>query len=241
MRNGRTRLFGVMALAWTTATFGCSSSSSDGGAGGSVSSSGSGGAASLGGGSGHAGTGGGSSGNGGVTSLGGSSASGGSSGGSAVTTLSGIRPVNALTTAEATQLCNDTYAYFGSASSTATTCKWRGLSYAASSSAPSQAVLQQNCSSQESGCVQAAKPWDNNSGCSDIPATCTATVTEYSTCISDEVAAFVQVVNGLPSCTTLASTDTAAIFEAQAGTPPASCVSFSDKCPDLTPPGPLIQ
>jgi hypothetical protein len=38
--------------------------------------------------------------------------------------------------AEATQLCNDAYAYFGHAISRATSCKWKGLAYAISSSAP---------------------------------------------------------------------------------------------------------
>ena len=40
---------------------------------------------------------------------------------------------------------------------------------------------------------------------------------QYSACISDEVAAFIQTVNGLPSCATLTSADTSAIFDAQAG------------------------
>jgi len=153
--------------------------------------------------------------------------------------LSGTKAVNALTAAEATQLCNDTYAYFGSAITKATTCKWKGLSYAASSSAPSQAILQQNCTSQETSCLP-TDPWANNSGCNNLPATCTVTVAQYSTCISDEVAAFIQTVTGLPSCATL--TSTAPIIEAETGgTPPPSCASLADTCPDLTLPSPLNQ
>src|SRR4051812_20079132 len=82
-----------------------------------------------------------SSGGGAAGGTGGSPSSGGTGGaggaGSSVTTLGGTKAVNALTAAEATQLCNDTYAYFGSAIAKATTCKFRGLAYGASSSAPS--------------------------------------------------------------------------------------------------------
>jgi hypothetical protein len=166
---------------------------------------------------------------------------GGSSGATPVTTLSGTKAVGALTAAEAMQLCRDTYAYFGSAIPKATACKWKGLAFAASSSAPSQSVLQQNCTSQESGCLQAADPWANNPGCSDLPTTCTATVAQYAACIGDEVAAFVQIVNGMPACAALTSAGTAAIFDAQSGAPPASCASLGNSCPDLYPPGPLNQ
>jgi len=169
----------------------------------------------------------------------GSSGSGGTGGGSSVTTLSGGKAVGALTMAEATQLCNDTYAYFGTAIPKATSCKWKGLIYAASSSAPSQSALQQACTTKETSCLS-TDPWANNPGCSDIPSTCTATVAEYSACISDEVAAFIPTVNGLPTCPTL--TSTLPIIDAQtAGTPPASCTSLGDKCPDLSIPSPLIQ
>jgi hypothetical protein len=195
----------------------------------------------MGGSSGSGGSGGGASGSGGATSQGGSSGSGGSSGGGGVTSLSGTRALNALSPAEATQLCGDSYNYFGTAITNATTCKWKGVAFAASSSAPSQQVLQQNCTSQEMACLQVAKPWDTNAGCNDLPATCTATVAEYPACISDEAAAFTQTVNGLPACSALASTDTAKVFDAQAAAPPASCAALSNKCPDLSPPAPLNQ
>lgn len=179
------------------------------------------------------GSGGGTGGTGGNSNSGGT---GGGSGGGSVTTLGGSKAVNALTTAEATQLCNDTYSYFGSAIPDATTCKWDGLLYAASSSAPSQSVLQQGCTSHQTSCLQ-GNPWANNAGCNDLPSTCTATVAQYSACIGDEVAAFIQAVNGLSSCATL--TSTGAIVDVQTANPPASCASLSDTCPDLYPPSPL--
>ncbi len=216
MRNGFVGLVSAVVLG-SMAAAACSGSGGTGGTGGTSS-------------------GGGTGGTGGTSSGGGT----GGATGNAVTTLSGGTAVNALTTAEVTQLCNDTYAYFGSAIPKATTCKWRGLSYAASSSAPSQSVLQQNCTSKETAC-QPTDPWADNLGCNDIPSTCAATVAAYAACISDEVAAFVQAVNGLPTCATLTSAGTAAIVEAQIANPPASCASLMNTCPDLYPPGPFNQ
>jgi hypothetical protein len=70
-----------------------------------------------------------------------------------VTTLSGTKALSALTTAEATQLCNDTIAYFKSAINTAIICKWKGPTYATSRSAPNNDVLRQNCTSHETACL----------------------------------------------------------------------------------------
>jgi hypothetical protein len=219
MRNGLVGLVSATVLASMVVAVACSSGGGTGGTGGSS--------------SGAAGTAGSSSGAG----AGGAAGGGGTS---AVTTLSGSKAVNALTATEVTQLCDDTYAYFGSAIPKTTTCKWRGLAYAASSSAPSQSVLQQNCTSKETAC-QPTDPWADNLGCNDIPSTCTATVAEYAACINAEVTAFIQAVTALPSCATLTSTGTAAIVEAQTANPPASCAALMNNCPELYPPGPFNQ
>jgi hypothetical protein len=216
MRQGLFQLVSATMLA-SMAIAACSSSGGAGGAGGSSSSGGAGG-------------------------TGGSSSSGGTGGGaSPVTSLTGSKAVNALTPVEATQLCNDTYAYFGSAIPKATTCKWKALTYGASSSAPDNPTLQQKCTTQETACTQGGDPWATNSGCNDIPATCTATVAEYSACISDEVAVFIQSVNGFPMCASLVMSNVPAIMDAEAGgNTPASCTSLGNKCPDLTAVNPLI-
>src|ERR1035437_10279859 len=146
MRNGLIGLASAVVLASTMATAGCGSSTGGGGTGGT----------------------GGSSSSGGVVGTGGSSSSGGqagggASGGASVTHLSGTKALNALTAAEATKLCDDTYAYFGSAIPQSTACKWKALSYATSSSPPTQDKLRSNCTSKETGC-QAADPsavWPN--------------------------------------------------------------------------------
>jgi hypothetical protein len=216
MRNGFVGLLCAMALA-SMATVACSSGGGSGGSGGSAGSMGSGGS--------------------GGTSSGGT----GGGGGTPVTTLSGSKALNTLTAAETEQLCNDSYAYFGTAIPKATTCKWKGLAFGASSSAPTDAQLQSNCSSKESSCQQVADPWADNPGCNELPASCTATVNDYSACIRDEVTAFLQLVNGFPMCAMLARSNASDILTAIAGNPPASCGSLMDTCPDLYPPGPLNQ
>ncbi len=228
MRNGTIGLMATVLLASATGPAGCSSASNGGGTGGS-----SGGVGGSGSGTGGSGAKGGSSGTGG-------SGAGGAGGGGGVTNIGSTKALNALTPAEANQLCNDIYSYFGTAIPQATACKWKGLSYAASSSAPTQAVLQQNCTMQQNGCLQSDAATFSNPGCGDIPTNCTATVAQYSACIADEVTAFSQTVSGLPMCTALTSAGTSAIFDAQSGgTPPASCASLSDACPALYPPSPL--
>ena len=220
MRNGLIGLVSTMVLASTMATAGCSSSGGTGGTGGSSSSKG--GSSSTG------GAGGGSSSTGG-TVAGGASAVG------SVTNLSGTKVLGELTTAEAAQLCSDAYAYFGRAISRATTCKWKGLVFGISSSAPTDATLEANCASQETSCLQAnpASP-----SCSDLPSPCTATVAEYSTCIADQAAAFSQTVSGLASCATVTRADLAAVWDFSGAAPPASCTPLDITCAGLDLPSP---
>ena len=214
MRNGFIGLVTGVLVASTLAAAGCSSTSSGGGAGGSGGSTGSG--------------------------TGGASGTGGSTGGDSVTSVSATKAINALSATEATQLCNDTYAYFGNAITRANGCKWRGLSYAASSSAPTQAVLQQNCTNQENACLSGDAGAFTNPGCNELPSNCTATVAQYAACIKDEATAFTQTLTGLPACSALTSAGTSAIFDAQTGgTPPASCASLMTACAALYYPNPF--
>ena len=227
-------------------TVGTGGSSSNGGTVGTGGSSSSGGTVGTGGSSSNGGTvgTGGSSSSGGTVGTGGSSSSGGavgtggsSSGGISVTTISNTTALNA---ADATQLCKDTYAYFGKAIPMATACKYKGLSFATSSSATSDSQFQQVCTDHETACLQSGSGVGSadDPGCSNIPSTCTATVAEYSACISDEVAAFNQSMNGLPSCATATSADGSAVWQVMIPTPPASCDSLTNECQALSPPAP---
>jgi hypothetical protein len=145
-----------------------------------------------------------------------------------------------LTSADATQLCKDTYSYFGKNIPMATACKYKGLSYATSSSAPSDSQFQQVCKEHEATCTQAGSGVGSatDPGCSDILSTCTATVAQYCACISDEVALFNQGVNALPGCATAGSASISAVWLVMVPTSPASCDSLANKCPDLTVPAP---
>ena len=231
MRNGLIGLVSAMALA------GCSDYSSGAGTGGTAStmggSSSTGGNASSTGGqsAGGAPTGGSSAATGGS-----SAATGGSSGsGASVTTLDGTKSLGSLTAAEATQLCNDAYAYFGQAISRATLCKATGLSSAVSSSAPTDAVMQQYCTQYENTCLQAGP---SSPSCGAIPTPCSGTVAQYSTCIVDKASAYNQGVNGLASCTVVTRNDLPAIWDFVTANPPASCTELDATCAGLDVPTP---
>ena len=229
--GGQTASGGSSSTGGQTASGGSSSSggqmaggSSSGGAVGSGGSSSSGGAVGSGG-----------------SSSGGGQASGGATGGGSVTTLSDTKALNALTAADATQLCKDVYAYFGKTIPMATACKYKGLSYATSSSASTDTQFRQLCTDHESSCTQAQSGVGSadNPGCNDIPSTCTVTVAQYSACISDEVIAFNKAVDGLPSCTASTSATISAVWEVMTPPTPASCDAITaTKCPDLTLPTP---
>src|ERR1019366_1181846 len=220
----KSELIGLLSATLVVSAVAVAGCSSSGGAGGTGGTSGRGGST--------GGTGGSSSstrgGSGGSSGSGG--AGGGSSGGS-VTTLDGSKPIGTLTAAEANQLCADTYAYYGQAISQADLCKWAGLSYGVSSSAPSDSQLQTNCKSQETPCLTASPA---SVTCSALPSNCTATVSQYSACVTDEAAAFKKAVAALPGCAAAKLTDLAGVWAYETGDAPASCTAITDsKCPTL--------
>lgn len=224
--------------AGTSTTGGAAGTSSTSGGSSTVSGSSTGGAATSPGGAAGAGGSSGSGGGGGSGTSGGT-ANGGAAGAPAgsVTTLSESKTIGSLTADEGTQLCNDTYTYFGTATPKAVACKWVGLAYAASSSSPTEEKLRQNCSGHETDC-QSTVPWAMNNGCGGWPMTCTATVGAYSTCIKAEIAAFTQRVNGLPSCDTLTLQTTSGVSDAMSAALPADCDALTNMCPELTVPNP---
>jgi hypothetical protein len=230
MRNEFVGHASVIALASMIATASCADY---GGTAGTTGSSGTGG---TGGTTGSAGTGGtvaiaGSSSTGGTVAIAGSSSTGAGS----VTTLSGTESLGSLTTAEATQLCNDAYAYFGRVISRATLCKATALTSAVSTSAPTDAVLQQNCSGSETTCLQASP---TSPSCGDIPTPCTATVAEYSTCIVDQATAYNRGVSGLPGCATVTLGDMPVLWDFVTADLPASCTALDITCAGLNLPSP---
>jgi hypothetical protein len=135
--------------------------------------------------------------------------------------------LNTLTTAEATQLCNDTYAYFGNAIARATVCKWKGVYFATQSSAPTEEKLRQNCAAKETPCLtDTTSPWTSPS-CSDFPSDCTKTVADYSACISDYAAWLTQKVSEIPDCDTFTSAYWDPVWAIVGADQPASCAFCS--------------
>lgn len=154
--------------------------------------------------------------------------------------LSGTKTVGMLNQAEVAQLCNDAYARYSAKIPKATTCKWDALDFASSTSAQSDDKIREYCTMQETTCTGKADPWAMHPDCSDPPMGCAVTIDEYFKCIDDMVMPFTQTVTGLPMCSVLKTSDTAAIIAAKSGgTPPASCSALTTKCQDLTIPGPI--
>jgi hypothetical protein len=180
---------------------------------------------------------------GGSGGTGGSSAATGGSGGggtAAVTTLAGTKAFKDLTDAELTQLCNDTFAYLGSSITSADRCKWAGLQASSSSSPMSDAMMQMTCATQQDRCNSADGGTGSNSSCfGSIDPSCTATVAQYSACISDETAGFSNIVKGFPACSAVKVADIPSVMNAEGGTPPASCATFMNACSSLDVPNPL--
>ncbi|HOU91535.1 MAG TPA: hypothetical protein PLU22_10855, partial [Polyangiaceae bacterium] len=213
---------GATVLVAAVSAAGCS----DGGASGGTAGSSSGGATT---------STGGTAATGGSVSSGGAS-TGGASGGGGVTSLSGGKLLSELTPAEATQLCSEAYAYLGTAISPAVLCKASGLTYTISSSAPTDAVMRENCTRQEAACLSAA-PYVPD--CAPIPSPCTATVAEYATCVADQAATYNATVPTIPDCAAVSSQDKAAIWDFVAALP-ASCSSLSPVCSGLDFPTPRV-
>jgi len=219
MRTGLIELASALVLVSTMAVAGCG-----GGGGGSAGAAGT---------TGTAGSAGGTTGAAG--SAGGTTGTGGGGGGGAVTSISASKTLGSLTAAESDQLCDDTKTYFMTSISKANSCKFSALSMAASTSAPSDAVLRTNCTSMETSCNASATMGPGSStSCFPPPATCTATVAQYSACISDQAALLNQSANTLPNCSAVRLADISPIFGAvEAFYTVPGCMALMNECPSF--------
>jgi len=215
-------LTGTSVLVATASTVACSDGGANGGTGGGTSS---GATASTGG---YAGTGG-SIGSGGT-------GTGSTTGAGGITSLDGEKLLGDLTPAEVTQLCNDAYAYLGNTVSQATLCKAEGLTYSISTSAPTDAVMRENCAAREEACLNAS-PYVPD--CGEMPSPCTATVADYSACVLDQASTYNNTVGTIANCTELTSQDKPAIWDFAADLP-ESCASLSPVCTGLDVPTPRV-
>lgn len=158
-------------------------------------------------------------------------------GGTAVTSLCGAAALNTLTSAEALQLCNDTSTYVAGSITRSTGCKYAAIIAAASNSSPTEAQLQASCAATENACNQddsVTRPGENTL-CSQIPPTCTATVEQYSSCIADEALLFEQGAAALISCSLLTFGNLSTAYDVpNAATEAAGCAALEAACPSFS-------
>lgn len=175
--------------------------------------------------------------------LGISSCGGGSSGGAgSVTSVSATRMLNGLSASETTQLCVDSHAYAGRALSMPNTCNFSAVLLTAFAGPATDAEARMTCTSVYNQCLASPSTADPQPPtCDAIPENCTATVAQYSACLSDGVASVNEELGALPKCSalTLASLSTAS-SGAPSGTPPTTvaCMAFAAACPGYMPPVP---
>jgi hypothetical protein len=167
---------------------------------------------------------------------------GGGSGGGSVTSVSGSKSLNTLTAAEKTQLCNDSGAYAGRVLSKANACKAIAFLGGIFADPPPQtdAEAQAACMTTYNQCLAAPATGGTNT-CDDIPANCTATVDQYSACLSEGVAAASQTFAAFPSCNmvTLMSNPGGSGGSGGTSTPTsAACMAFQAACPGFDVPSP---
>jgi hypothetical protein len=162
-------------------------------------------------------------------------------GGTAVTTLTGSKALDALTSAQAAQLCNDTSAYFNGNITKTQSCKFQALTYSVSSSAPTDTDLQAGCTATETACDQSDASTAAGITCNPIPTSCAATVAQYSSCVVDQNALFKTKLGTLPACSAVTRATFDAIYTALPNAnPPASCATLMTACPDLMLPFPGV-
>jgi len=215
---------GLWSVLTIVALVGCGSSGGTGGTGGS-----------NGGGTG--------SGKGGGTGTG----KGGTTGGGAFTTsVPAGTKVTGLTTAQATQLCNDINSYVDNTFLPAlckTPTSYLGLEDAyvdlIENPTASDSELQMVCASDAQDASSCSDSVDAGvescEGISQVPSTCEATVGDETKCLNDTAAADEQFYAALPSCGTLTGTTLKALFEADGGSgleppDPASCSKLESTC-----------
>ncbi len=140
------------------------------------------------------------------------------------TTVSGDKPLSDLTSAEIARICKD-----ASPSLVAVSCNLAGFISASYSAAYdvtlTDAQLAAACTEAATACkTQLATP--DCSSVTQARASCTATVSEYFTCLEDTVAQ-------IPDCSQ--TTRTLLTGSGPDSTSPASCETLATKCPGIGP------
>ena len=168
--------------------------------------------------------------------------SGSSGGGPFTTSVRGSKPLNTLTTGEKMQLCNDAQAYFKTPAVRQQECRFSGFFAAALTAEfdPSitDAQIQQACTQAVSECVSSAadagagSTTDMCNTSQTLPASCTATVADYSACVTTIPET---LASAAPACSSItrASLNTDAGSDSTSATSSPACTTLQNKCPGI--------
>ena len=168
----------------------------------------------------------------------------GSSGGSVgsfSTTVPPSTQLGQLSSAQLTSLCSDLNRYYTGLASNASlkqgSCKLAAVLTASLTvgSSTTDAQLQAACNQAYNQCLSGSSTTGQTLTCTETPpASCTATVAQYTACLNDNVSATTAAFASLPACNSL----TVASLSADGGSGgggdelPASCKTFSAACSD---------
>ena len=165
---------------------------------------------------------------------------GGGSGGTFMTSVPPSTPLNSLTPAQSTQICND-FAAYATNTLQPDVCRADAVETAAgllsSQPAPTDAQLQAACTEEYNACVGGGDGGLGFSGLmcdasSGIPATCTATVGDLESCFNGLQAQSNAILATLPTCSTITMANLVAASGKLAGeedagmSEPASCAQI---------------
>jgi hypothetical protein len=144
------------------------------------------------------------------------------------TSVPGNKRFSDLTPAERDQLCTDLTQWAMSGPFLTDGCNasaWLATELAASfDTSMTDLDLQTTCQGLYDSCVAGGVTVD----CNKVPTTCTATVGEYTTCLSDSTAN----LGGLPQCSALTRASVQATVSRLNNQPTsAACTSLENKCP----------
>jgi len=162
---------------------------------------------------------------------------GGSGSGSGFTTsVNGSASLGSLTSSQQMQLCSDTLSFVGNSVEPAE-CKEAGFEAAAElasvDASETDSELQSACMSAYNDCLGGIGI-DGGVSCSFsnlTPGNCTATVAQFSNCLTDLANAEQQVANGLPSCSEITRAGLVSSADAGAVLTSASCSALEQMCP----------
>ncbi|HTB57084.1 MAG TPA: hypothetical protein VLC06_04385 [Polyangia bacterium] len=155
-----------------------------------------------------------------------------------MTSVSGSQPLATATAAQLAQLCADTIAYSMQIVSAADSCKLTGLNTAIAAGGTGSATdaqLQEDCSDASGHCLAPGDAGAESCDLGDLSSCApTATISEYTACITEEGATIKQAVGSFPACNAVTASSLSSVSStlaaARAG---PSCQKLAAACPGM--------